>query len=56
LNSAAGGDAAIDDVLTKLDKAANAIAMPGLARSFAATSKMVDELLQLVRDRISAFK
>jgi serine/threonine-protein kinase HipA len=54
--SAAEGDAAIDDVLTKLDKAANAIAVPSLVRSFAATSKMVDELLELVRDRISALK
>jgi serine/threonine-protein kinase HipA len=54
--SAAEGDAAIDDVLTKLDKAANAIAVPSLVRSFAATSNMVDELLELVRDRISAFK
>jgi serine/threonine-protein kinase HipA len=54
--SAAEDDAAIDDVLTKLDKAANAIAVPSLVRSFAATSNMVDELLELVRDRISAFK
>jgi serine/threonine-protein kinase HipA len=54
--SAAEGDAAIDDVLTKLDKAANAIAVPGLVRSFAATGKMVDDVLQLVRDRLSAFK
>jgi serine/threonine-protein kinase HipA len=54
--SAAEGDAAIDDVLTKLDKAANAIAVPSLVRSFAATSKMVDELLEVVRDRLSALK
>jgi serine/threonine-protein kinase HipA len=54
--SAAEGDAAIDDVLTKLDKAANAIVVPGLVRSFAATSNMVDGLLELVRDRVSALK
>jgi serine/threonine-protein kinase HipA len=54
--SATEGDAAIDEMLTELDKAVNVIAVPNLARSFATTSKMVDELLQLVRDRISAFK
>jgi serine/threonine-protein kinase HipA len=54
--SAAEGDAAIDDVLTKLDKVVNAIAVPGLVRRFAATNNMVDGLRELVRERISALQ
>jgi hypothetical protein len=53
--SAAEGDAAIDEVLAKLGKALDTIAVPDLAKKVPATSKMVDELLQLVRDRLEAF-
>jgi serine/threonine-protein kinase HipA len=54
--SAAEGDAAINDVLARLAKAVDTIAVPDLARQPAAGSKMVDEMLQLARDRIEAFR
>jgi serine/threonine-protein kinase HipA len=53
---AAQGDAAINEILTLLDNAADAIIVPNLARQFAATSTMIDEMLQLVRDRVKAFR
>jgi serine/threonine-protein kinase HipA len=54
--SASEGDAAINEILTKLGEAVDAIIVPDLARQFATTSKMIDEMLQLVRDRIKAFR